>query len=191
MNDNQKSLVQFALRFLKSNLDEGNIDNISSFWQGDISVQKIEEQIDQTVNQFEDDDLFLVFGEKSKVAQRTMTKLEMSAYMEGIDEATPWLEVATFPTQEEAEDYIKEEIGDEPKTLDNLRIDAADNCFAMADFGSMVVEETDGWQWDNFSNEWNRNVYVSSGGDEPTTRVRFKVVFEPNSAKVVDSEIIN
>ena len=109
MNDNQKILIQFALRFLKSNLDEGNIDNISSFWQGeDISVQKIEEQIDQCISQFEDDDLFLVFGEKSKVAQRTMTKLEMSAYMEGIDEATPWLEVATFPTQEEAEDYIKE-----------------------------------------------------------------------------------
>jgi hypothetical protein len=113
MNDNQKLLIQFALRFLKSNLDEGNIDNISSFWQGeDISVQKIEEQIDQCVNQFEDDDLFLVFGEnideESKVSQRTMTKLEMSAFIDGIDEATPWLEVAKFPTKQEAEDYIKE-----------------------------------------------------------------------------------
>ena len=113
MNDNQKLLIQFALRFLKSNLDEGNIDNISSFWQGeDISVQKIEEQIDQTVNQFGDDNLFLVFGEEiseeSEVHTRTMTKLEMLAYMEGIDDATPWLEVATFSTKQKAEDYIKE-----------------------------------------------------------------------------------
>ena len=200
MNTNQKLLIQFALRHLKSNLDEATNEIVNSFWafenEGDqLDDSQIEDHIDQCISQFGDDNLFLVFGEeiseKSKVSQRTMTKLEMLAYMEGIDEATPWLEVATFPTKEEAEDYIKEEIGDEPKTLDNLRIDAADNCFAMADFGSMVVEETDGWQWDNFSNEWNRNVYVSSGGDEPTTRVRFKVVFEPNSAKVVDSEIIN
>ena len=138
MNNNQKLLIQFALRHLKSNLDEVTNEIVNSFWafenEGDqLDDSQIEEQIDQCINQF----------------------------------------------------------GDEPKTLDNLRIDAADNCFAMADFGSMVVEETDGWQWDDFSNEWNRNVYVSSGGDEPTTRVRFKVVFEPNSAKVVDSEIIN
>ena len=138
MNTNQKLLIQFALRHLKSNLDEVANEIVNSFWafenEGDqLDDSQIEEQIDQCINQF----------------------------------------------------------GDEPKTLDNLRIDAADNCFAMADFGSMVVEETDGWQWDDFSNEWNRNVYVSSGGDEPTTRVRFKVVFEPNSAKVVDSEIIN
>ena len=138
MNTNQKLLIQFALRHLKSNLDEATNEIVNSFWafknEGDqFDDSQIEDHIDQCINQF----------------------------------------------------------GDEPKTLDNLRIDAADNCFAMADFGSMVVEETDGWQWDNFSNEWNRNVYVSSGGDEPTTRVRFKVVFEPNSAKVVDSEIIN
>jgi hypothetical protein len=138
VNNNQKLLIQFALRHLKSNLDEVTNEIVNSFWafenEGDqLDDSQIEEQIDQCINQF----------------------------------------------------------GDEPKTLDNLRIDAADNCFAMADFGSMVVEETDGWQWDDFSNEWNRNVYVSSGGDEPTTRVRFKVVFEPNSAKVVDSEIIN
>ena len=138
MNTNQKLLIQFALRHLKSNLDEATNEIVNSFWafenEGDqLDDSQIEDHIDQCISQF----------------------------------------------------------GDEPKTLDNLRIDAADNCFAMADFGSMVVEETDGWQWDNFSNEWNRNVYVSSGGDEPTTRVRFKVVFEPNSAKVVDSEIIN
>ena len=117
MNDNQKILIQFALRFLRSNLDEGNIDKISSFWQGeDISVQKsvqkIEEHIDQCINQFGDDNLFLVFGEEiseeSEVHTRTMTKLEMLAYMEGIDDATPWLEVATFSTKQKAEDYIKE-----------------------------------------------------------------------------------
>lgn len=76
-------------------------------------------------------------------------------------------------------------------TLDNLRRDAADNHFAMADFGQLVVEETDEWEWLTPGNEWNRYVYVSNGEGEPTTRVRFKVVFEPNSAKIVGHEIIN
>ena len=117
MNDNQKLLIQFALRHLKSNLDEATNEIVNSFWafenEGDqLDDSQIEEQIDVSISQFEDDDLFLVFGEnideESKVSQRTMTKLEMSAFIDGIDEATPWLEVATFPTKEEAEDYIKE-----------------------------------------------------------------------------------
>lgn len=76
-------------------------------------------------------------------------------------------------------------------TLDNLRHDAADNHFAMADFGQLVVEEADGWEWLTPGNEWNRYVYVNNGEDETTTRVRFKVVFEPNSDKIIDHEIIH
>lgn len=137
MNTNQKLLIQFALRHLKSNLDEATNEIVNSFWafenEGDqLADSQIEEHIDQCINQFED----------------------------------------------------------KPNTLDNLRMDAADNCYGMADFGSMVVEEADGWEWLTPGNEWNRYVYVSSGGDEPTTRVRFKVVFEPKSAKITDNEII-
>lgn len=76
-------------------------------------------------------------------------------------------------------------------TLHNLRRDAADNCFAMADFGQLVIEEMDGWEYLTPGNEWNRYVYVSSGGDKPTTRVRFKVVFEPDSEWIIDHEIIH
>jgi hypothetical protein len=72
--------------------------------------------------------------------------------------------------------------------LDALRVEEADNCFAMANFLDLVVEETDSWQWDN--DDWNKNVYVSSGSEDRTTRVRFRVVFEPNSAKIADYEII-
>jgi hypothetical protein len=69
-------------------------------------------------------------------------------------------------------------------------IDSDDNCFAMADFGQLVIEEMDGWEYLTPGNEWNRYVYVSSGGDKPTTRVRFKVVFEPDSEWIIDHEII-
>lgn len=118
MNDNQKLLIQFALRHLKSNVDEFTTEIINSFWEGeDLNDSQIEDQIDQCIGQFEDDNLFLVFGEEisedSEVFERTMTKLEMGAFLEGIDDAAGWFEVATFPTKEEAEDYIKEEIGED------------------------------------------------------------------------------
>lgn len=117
MNDNQKLLIQFALRHLKSNIDEMTSEIVNSFWEGEeLSDSQIEDQIDQCVNQFEDDNLFLVFAETiskdSSVFKRTMTKLEMSAFIDGINVSAGWFEVATFPTKEEAEDYIKEETGE-------------------------------------------------------------------------------
>lgn len=52
MNDNQKLLIQFALRHLKSNLDEMTTEIVNSFWEGEeLSESQIEEQIDQCVNQ--------------------------------------------------------------------------------------------------------------------------------------------
>lgn len=52
MNDNQKLLIQFALRHLKSNLDEMTNEIVNSFWEGDeLNDSQIEEQIDQCVNQ--------------------------------------------------------------------------------------------------------------------------------------------
>lgn len=53
MNDNQKLLIQFALRHLKSNLDEMTNEIVNSFWEGDeLNDSQIEEQIDILVSQF-------------------------------------------------------------------------------------------------------------------------------------------
>lgn len=55
MNDNQKLLIQFALRYLKSNLDEVTSEMVNSFWEGDeLNDSQIEEQIDQCINQFKE-----------------------------------------------------------------------------------------------------------------------------------------
>lgn len=52
MITNHKLLIQFALRHLKSNLDEMTTEIVNSFWEGEeLSESQIEEQIDQCVNQ--------------------------------------------------------------------------------------------------------------------------------------------
>lgn len=57
MNTNQKLLIQFALRYLKSNLDEATNEIVNSFWafenEGDqLDDSQIEEQIDQCIDGF-------------------------------------------------------------------------------------------------------------------------------------------
>ena len=53
MSDNQKLLIQFALRHLKSNLDEMTSEVVNSFWEGDeLNDAQIEDQIDRCIAHF-------------------------------------------------------------------------------------------------------------------------------------------
>lgn len=53
MSDNQKLLIQFALRHLKSNMDEMTNEIINSFWEGDeLNDSQIEDQIDRCIAHF-------------------------------------------------------------------------------------------------------------------------------------------
>lgn len=52
MITNHKLLIQFALRHLKSNLDEMTTEIVNAFWEGEeLRDSQIEDQIDQCINQ--------------------------------------------------------------------------------------------------------------------------------------------
>jgi len=54
-SEQAKKALEFALRYLKSNLDEVTSEMVNSFWEGDeLNDSQIEEQIDQCINQFKE-----------------------------------------------------------------------------------------------------------------------------------------
>lgn len=72
--------------------------------------------------------------------------------------------------------------------LDDTRLAAADEAFALYDFGDEVVKESGGWEYIQGSGLWRRVVFFENG-DNPSTRRTFVVHFEEGTTEVQESYV--
>lgn len=67
--------------------------------------------------------VFIVFGEKNTVAENASsgsaiseyefnTKVELDAFLQGVDAASGWMEYANFKTEKEAKEYVADVVGE-------------------------------------------------------------------------------